>query len=95
MRQNEDAHASVHLGQWKLTAQGDFFRADSSAAFELYDLESDPAETRDLAAEKPDLVRDLGARLREFGSWQQPGVSAYSEGRAGFKAPKDWLITRP
>lgn len=95
MHQNEDAHASVHLGQWKLIAEGDFFRADSDAAFELYDLASDPAETRDLAAEKPEIVRDLGARLREFGAWQQPGVSAYSEGRAGFKAPKDWLITRP
>lgn len=25
MHQNEDAHASVHLGKWKLVARGDFF----------------------------------------------------------------------
>jgi hypothetical protein len=34
-------------------------------------------------------------RLREFGSWQIPGVAAYDDGRAGFNAPKDWLILKP
>lgn len=97
LHQNEDAHASVHLGRWKLVAQGDFF-AEAPArppVLELYDLESDPGETRDLRATEAQRVRDLHTALREFGSWHQPGVGRYDEGREGFRAPKDWIITPP
>lgn len=97
LHQNEEALASVHLGSWKLVARGDFFAATPTPppALELYDLAADPGETRDLAATEPERVRDLHARLREFGTWQQPGVGAYSEGRDGFRAPKDWIIDTP
>ena len=97
LHQNDEALASVHLGPWKLVARGDFFAADSAEPplLELYDLAADPGEIRDLAAREPERVRDLHARLREFGTWQQPGVGAYSEGREGFRAPKDWIIETP
>ena len=96
MHQNEDAHASVHLGQWKLVAHGDFFaeRPSSAPTLELYDLAADPAEMTDLAVKHRDLVAQLHRRLREFGAWQKPGVAAYDEGREDFVAPKDWVITR-
>jgi len=97
MHQSEDAHASVHLGNWKLVAQGDFFaeKPAPAPALELYDLAADPAETSNVAAQYPDRVTQLHARLREFGSWQKAGVAAYTAGRAGFKAPKDWIIEQP
>ncbi len=97
LHQGESAHASVHRGAWKLVAHGDFFSEKPALppALELYDLSSDPAEATDLAAQQPDIVQQTHRLLREFGTWQKPGVSAYAEGRAGFKAPKDWLIEIP
>jgi arylsulfatase A-like enzyme len=95
VHQNDDAHAAVHLGPWKLVAHGDFI-ADHPAnppALELYNLSSDLGETTDLASERPSLVAELYGRLREFGAWQKPRLGPYSEGRSGFVAPKDWLIT--
>jgi arylsulfatase A-like enzyme len=94
MHQNEDAHASVHLGKWKLVAHGDFFPElpAKKPGLELYDLSADPGEKTDLAAREPELVAQLHRRLREFGTWQKPGVSAYAEGRDGFVAPKDWVV---
>lgn len=94
IHQSEDAHASVHEGRWKLVAHGDFFAAEPAIApaLELYDLEADPGEQTDVAAKHPDVVARLHKRLREFGTWQQPGVGQYGEGRADFRAPKDWNI---
>ncbi len=97
MHQNQDAHASVHLGPWKLVAHGDFFSEapTEKPKLELYDLSSDPTEKTDLAAREPDRVAQLHRRLREFGTWQKPGVDAYGEGQAGFRAPKDWVVGAP
>ncbi len=94
IHQSDDAHASVHLGTWKLVAHGDFFpeQPATKPALELYDLATDPAEQNDLAARQPDKVAQLHRRLREFGTWQQAGVSAYTEGREGFVPPKDWVV---
>lgn len=96
MHQGEEAHASLHLGQWKLVAHGDFFadEPEDKPGLELYDLAIDPAEASDVSAKHPDVVARLHRQLREFGSWQKPGVAAYNEGREGFVAPKDWLIAQ-
>lgn len=97
MHQNADAHASVHEGNWKLVAHGDFFpeHPTTPPALELYDLGVDPAEKSDLASQHPAIVARLAARLREFGTWQKSGVSAYGEGSAGFLPPKDWIVGGP
>lgn len=94
LHQNADAHASVHLGRWKLVAHGDFFAAKPGpkARHELYDLSSDPQEAKDLAAGQADKVAELRRLLREFGTWQKPGVGPYTQGRDGFKPPKDWIV---
>ena len=94
LHQNEDAHASVHLGKWKLVAHGDFFAEQPATkpALELYDLDADPGEKIDLAASQPERVAQLHRRLREFGTWQMPGVGPYTEGRDGFVAPRDWVV---
>ena len=46
MHQNEDAHASVHLGKWKLVAHGDFFAVQPATrpTLEIYDLAADIGE---------------------------------------------------
>lgn len=97
IHQGEDAHASVHLGNWKLVAHGNFFAAEAEEkpAFELYDLAEDSSEKRNVASEHPDRVAALHGVLREFGTWQKSGVRSYDDGRAGFKAPEDWRITQP
>lgn len=93
IHQSEDAHASVHLGKWKLVAHGDVFsnQPDGKPALELYNLDADPSEKNDLGERHP-KVAELHRLLREFGSWQKPGVGSYTEGRAGFAAPKDWIV---
>lgn len=95
IHQGEDAHASVHLGNWKLVAHGDFFAEKPAVApaLELYDLATDTAEKTNVAASQPDRVADLHRRLREFGTWQKAGVANYEAGRKGFVPPKDWVIT--
>ena len=94
IHQSAEALASVHLGSWKLVAHGDFFAEKPAAPpqLELYDLAADPAEKNDVAAAHPARVADLHRRLREFGSWQKPGVGAYADGREGFVPPKDWVV---
>ena len=95
IHQSAEAHASVHLGNWKLVAHGDFFteKPATPPALELYDLTTDAAEAKNVAASQPEKVADLHRRLREFGTWQMPGVTNYDAGRKGFVAPKDWRIT--
>jgi arylsulfatase B len=97
LHQNKDAHASVHLGKWKLVAHGDFFteKPTAPAELELYDMAADPTEMTDVAQKHPQVVEQLHKKLRAFGTWQKPGVTAYGEGRKGFVPPKDWVIKLP
>ena len=97
IHQGDEAQASVHLGQWKLVAHGDFFAEKPShpPQLELYDLSTDAAEKSNVASQHPQRVADLHRRLREFGSWQKTGVSSYAQGREGFVPPRDWVVGGP
>jgi len=53
---------AIRDGNWKL-----FVNHDASRA-ELYDIPKDPAETRNLAAEHPDAVKELAAKIM---AWQK------------------------
>jgi arylsulfatase len=48
-----EGNRAVRVGDWKLVAAG------GNAAWELYDLASDPNETNDLAKERPEKVQEL------------------------------------
>jgi len=63
---------AIRDGQWKLVRQG--------AAWELYDLATDRTETRDLAAKRPDLVKQMDAAWR---AWWKDCMG------------KDWAGTAP
>jgi arylsulfatase A-like enzyme len=49
---------SVRLGRWKL-----IIASRPAESMQLFDLESDPKETNDLAAARPEVAADLSARL--------------------------------
>ena len=55
----------VRKGDWKLLR---FYAddEDGSDRFELYDLKHDEGESKNLAAEKPDIVRELNALISDF-----------------------------
>jgi arylsulfatase A-like enzyme len=96
MDQNHNPQASVHLGDWKLIAYGDIFSENPTTPpkFELYNIKTDFMEKNNLGEKHPKIVAQLSKQLRDFGTWQNPGVGSYGEGREGFKAPKDWVITK-
>jgi len=58
-------HHAVYRDPWKLVVHSDGGR-------ELYDLRADPDELRDLAAERPALVRELEAELERFSAQALP-----------------------
>jgi arylsulfatase A-like enzyme/WD40 repeat protein len=51
---------AIRAGQWKLLADGDGNGA------ELYDIEADPSESRNVAGEQPEVTERLKARLVEW-----------------------------
>jgi len=75
---------SVRLEGWKLIrtpgTEGDLF--------ELYDLESDPAESRNLAEERPEKRAELTALLEGWAA-ERP-----ADGPSGDSPPPDWVLFR-
>jgi len=63
-----EGHRAVREGKWKLVAL-------AGKAWELYDLEADRAELKDLAGEMPERVRSLEAHYRAWA--ERCGVKAY------------------
>jgi arylsulfatase len=80
-----ERHRAVRLARWKLVAK-------AGGPWELYDIDADRAEANDLAATRPDLVRDLAAR---WDAWSlRTGVRPYPpreapKGKARAKAAAD------
>jgi len=58
---------SLRSGKWKLIA---------APRPELFDIEADPAETTDLAAAQPSIVRDLEARASRYSGADLPSAAA-------------------
>jgi arylsulfatase A-like enzyme len=51
---------AIRSGKWKL------IRWQWPERVELFDLEADPGETKNLAAEQPEIVGDLSRRIMDF-----------------------------
>jgi arylsulfatase len=56
-----DGQQALRRGRWKVLRRG---LHQGSTPAELYDLQEDPGETHDLAAEHPELVAELSDRMR-------------------------------
>jgi arylsulfatase A-like enzyme len=54
------ANRAIRNGKWKLVSRA-VFRPPYTGPWELYDLEKDRTETRDLAEQYPDAVREMSA----------------------------------
>lgn len=57
-----EGNRAIRKGRWKLVM------LPSAAAWELYDIDADRTESRDLAAGKPEVVRELS---EEYDRWAQ------------------------
>jgi arylsulfatase len=70
---HEDNRA-LRVGDWKIVASG------KDAPWELYDLSNDRSESRNLAGDRPEKVRDLSARwtrmTEEFGALARRDLAA-------------------
>jgi arylsulfatase len=67
-----EGNRAIRRGSWKLVTL-----ASAGGGWELYDLAADRAESRNLAAERPELVRELAA---EYDQWAaRVGVAQWSE----------------
>lgn len=80
---------SVRQGRYKLIEwfEKSIEGPETPGAFELFDLESDPGERHNLAAEMPEKTAELEARLRAWrdavGAQMMPPNPAYDPARAG------------
>jgi len=55
-----EGNRSLRVGSWKIVASG------AKSTWELYDLETDRGETKNRAAERPELVRDMGEQWQRM-----------------------------
>ena len=53
-----EGNRALRVGDWKIVAAG------QDSAWELYDLSADRSETKNLAAEQPEKIRELAAQWR-------------------------------
>jgi len=90
------SHLAVHTDRWKLVARGPAspMPADLKPVH-LFAIGRDPNETRDVAADHPEIVERLMAEGRRFLGLRKSGVGHYAEGRKGFVAPRRWIIQAP
>ena len=72
---------ALRMGKWKAVRRD--LRKDRDAPLELYDLESDPGETSDVASQHPELALDLRARMTQMRA--MPQVESF---RFGDYAPR-------
>lgn len=91
---------SVRTAEWKLVVNGpdlsDSEADDSRRERLLFRIAEDPNETTDVAAEHPDVVAELYAKVKAFRELQPAdGVPPYAEGREGFIAPEEWRLGPP
>ena len=59
---------------------------------ELFRIDRDPSESKNLLMVYPDVAAVMLKRLQAFRRLKIDGIPNYREGRQGFRAPKDWKI---
>jgi arylsulfatase B len=84
-------------GTWKLVVTGgsvfDAAIGKDKPSLELFNLKDDPAEANNAAAANPDRTNAMLERLHAHRRLKINGIPDFLEGKNGFVAPKEWLIT--
>jgi arylsulfatase A-like enzyme len=82
-------HLAVHHREWKLVRQVP--SGGGEAVNMLFRIDDDPGETRELASEQPDRVKDLINRIEK---WQAlhpaEGTRFAAAAPLGWKSPAQW-----
>lgn len=60
---------------------------------ELFHLLKDPVESNDLAKQEPEKVEAMLRRMKDHRRLKIAGIPDFLEGKKGFVAPKNWVIT--
>ncbi len=83
---------AVNAGPWKLVRLGpDLQKVDDpaqDAELELYRIDQDPYEERDVASENPEITADLLEKLSAFRALQKSPIEVID-----YRPPKDWKPT--
>ena len=93
---------ALRMGDWKIVLGGNLkdaddgapkkkaklAKVDAAAAIELFNLKDDPTESKNLAAQHSERVRELRARLENYAGQALPPKAAPKA--ADFKSPKVW-----
>jgi arylsulfatase A-like enzyme len=89
------ANGAIRVGDWKLVLNGAMGVGDAAAkaqggreTVELFNLAADPSESKNLAAERPEKVRELRARYDEYARQAVPPKSRPKS--PDFRSPKVW-----
>ncbi len=80
-----EGNRAIRVGKWKLvskTQKAKVFTATDEAAWELYDMENDPAETNNLTKKYPEKVKTLSA------SWEKEAIRTNAK-------PWPWEVVKP
>lgn len=63
----------IHYGDWKFIEEGASYYGWKDQELQLYDILKDPSETKNLAADCPDVVKRLRARLAYHKQFEREG----------------------
>jgi arylsulfatase len=90
-----EANRAVRDGNWKLVSKGSMIRGEGP--WELYDMDADRSELRNLAAQNKDVVARLSAEWQKWAvaSKVVPWPWGGSEGNSGQKNAKGKKTRRP
>jgi arylsulfatase B len=81
--------------EWKLIVASDKNPKMQLAEDHLFRIAKDPSEKNNVAKQNPKVYSALKAQLAKYDAIKSDvAVPPYGEGRAGFKAPKEWVIKK-
>jgi len=88
-------YGSIISNQWKLVKANSGNEKMKASDDMLFEIIKDPFEEKNVRLAHPEIYKQLNAMVSEFDAIKSSlQVPPYGEGRKGFKAPKEWKITR-